>query len=210
MQILIAEDDLTSRTILTAVLKKSGYEVISTRDGEEAWDTLQQPDAPRLAILDWMMPRLDGLTVCQRIRAVETEQPPYIIMLTTRNESNDIVKALLAGADDYLVKPFDPEELHARVEVGRRMIYLQDRLADKVLELREALEQVKTLQGILPICSYCKKIRDDRNYWQQVEEYVASRSEARFSHSICPQCMLKHFPDFAKEITEDDPDDDLV
>jgi phosphoserine phosphatase RsbU/P len=210
MQILIAEDDLTSRTLLAAVLKKSGHEVISTRNGEEAWDALRQPDAPRLAILDWMMPRLDGIAVCQRIRAVETERPPYVIMLTTRSERDDIVKALLAGADDYLVKPFDPEELHARVEAGRRMIHLQDKLADKVLELQEALEQVKTLQGILPICSYCKKIRDDRNYWQQVEEYVGSRSEAQFSHSICPQCMKKHFPEFAKEIAEDSLDDDLV
>jgi len=164
MQILIAEDDLTSRTILTAVLRKSGYRVVSTCDGEEAWEALQQLGSPRLAILDWMMPELDGITVCQRVRALETERPPYIIMLTTRNERNDIVEGLRAGADDYLVKPFDLEELCARVEVGRRMINLQDRLADKVLELREALEQVKALQGILPICSYCKKIRDDRNY----------------------------------------------
>jgi phosphoserine phosphatase RsbU/P len=207
MRILIAEDDLTSRTILTAVLQKSSHEVVATYDGAEAWEALQQPGAPRLAILDWMMPGLDGVTVCRRVRAIETERPPYIIMLTTRNERNDVVEGLRAGADDYLVKPCDAEELYARVEVGCRMINLQDRLADKVLELREALEQVKTLQGILPICSYCKKIRDDSNYWQQVEEYVGSRSEVQFSHSICPQCMKKHFPEFADEIADDTLDD---
>jgi phosphoserine phosphatase RsbU/P len=207
MRILIAEDDLTSRTILTAVLKKSEYTVVVTCDGAEAWEALQQLGAPRLAILDWMMPGLDGITVCQHVRAIDTERPPYIIMLTTRNERNDVVEGLRAGADDYLVKPFDAEELYARVEVGRRMINLQDKLADKVLELRKALEQVKTLQGILPICSYCKKVRDDRNYWQQVEEYVGSHSEVQFSHSICPQCMEKHFPEFAEEIADDTLDD---
>jgi CheY-like chemotaxis protein len=210
MRILIAEDDLTSRTLLAAVLKRSGYEVVLTCDGKDAWEALQQPGAPRLAILDWMMPGMDGTTVCQHLRALETERPPYLIMLTTRSERNDIVEGLRAGADDYLIKPFDPEELYARVEVGRRMILLQDRLADKVLELREALEQVRTLQGILPICSYCKKIRDDHNYWQQVEEYVGSRSQAQFSHSICPQCTKKHFPQFAHEVEDDDIDDDLI
>jgi len=154
-----------------------------------------------------MMPGLNGVTVCRHVRAIETERPPYIITLTTRNERNDIVEGLRAGADDYLVKPCDAKELYARVEVGCRMTNLRDRLAERVWELREALEQVKTVKGILPIGSYCKKIRDDSNYWQQVEEYVGSGSEARFSHSICPQCMKKHFPEFAEEISEDTLDE---
>jgi phosphoserine phosphatase RsbU/P len=200
--ILIAEDDVTSRTLLRAVLRKGGHEVVAACDGEEAWDVLQRPDTPRLAILDWMMPGLDGVGVVRRVRAVDTDRPPYIIMLTTRNEKNDIIEGLRAGADDYLIKPWDAEELHARIEVGCRMISLQDRLADKVRELQEALDQVKTLEGILPICSFCKKIRDDGNYWQQVEEYVGSHSGAKFSHSICPQCMSKHYPEFAESIAE--------
>ena len=199
MRILIAEDDLTSRTILTAVLQKCGHEVVVTSDGAEAWEVLKRHDAPKLAMLDWMMPGLDGVTVCRRLRAIETDRPPYLILLTTRSEKDDIVEGLRAGADDYLSKPYDTEELQARIEVGSRIISLQNRLADKVQELREALNHVKTLQGILPICSYCKKIRDDQNYWQQVEEYVSSRSEALFSHSICPECMKKHYPQFMKD-----------
>ena len=196
--ILIAEDDPTSRTLLAAVLRKGGHEVVEACDGGEAWDVLQRPDAPRLAILDWMMPGLDGVAVVRNVRAVETDQPPYLIMLTTRNESNDIIEGLHAGADDYLVKPWDPGELRARIEVGCRMLNLQNRLAQKIRELEEALDQVRTLEGILPICSFCKKIRDDRNYWRQVEDYVGSHSEVKFSHSICPECMSKHYPDFAE------------
>jgi phosphoserine phosphatase RsbU/P len=200
--ILIAEDDVTSRTLLAAVLRKGGHEVVAACDGAEAWEVLQRPDAPRLAILDWMMPGLDGIEVVRRVRAVDTDRPPYIIMLTTRNERIDIIQGLRAGADDYLIKPWDAEELHARIEVGCRMISLQERLAKKVRELQEAFDQVKTLEGIIPICSHCKKIRDDRNYWQQVEDYVGSRSEAQFSHSICPACMSKHYPEFAESIAE--------
>jgi len=142
------------------------------------------------------MPGLDGVELVRRVRAVPTDRPPYLIMLTTRSESSDIIEGLRTGADDYLVKPWDPGELLARLEVGCRLIDLQNRLAEKIRELEQALEQVRTLEGILPICSYCKKIRDDRNYWRQVEDYVASHSEARFSHGICPDCMSRHFPEF--------------
>ena len=193
-QVLVVEDDMTSRAMLTAVLRKCGYEVVVACDGVEAWDMMQQTGAPRLVILDWMMPGLDGVAVCQRARALDTCQPPYIIMLTSRNEQTDIVEGLRAGADDYLVKPWDAAELQARVEVGCRMISLQDRLAEKIQELQEALNQVKTLEGILPICSFCKKIRDDQNYWRQVEDYISSHSEARFTHSVCPECVKIHYP----------------
>jgi DNA-binding response OmpR family regulator len=199
VKILIAEDDFTSRTMLTAVLQKFGHEVVVTSDGAEAWEVLQRPGAPRLAILDWMMPGLDGVEVCLRVRALETDRPPYLVLLTARNEKKNIVEGLFAGADDYMVKPYDAEELKARIEVGSRIIKLQDRLTDKVQELCEALEQVKTLEGILPICCYCKKIRDDGNYWRQLEEYVSSRSKALFSHGICPECMKKHYPEFVED-----------
>ena len=108
MRILIAEDDFTSRTVLTGVLKKHGHEVVATVNGAEAWQAMQQPDAPPLAILDWMMPEMDGIDVCRRVRALETDRPPYIIMLTTKGEKADIVAGLEAGADDYLPKPYDP------------------------------------------------------------------------------------------------------
>ncbi|MCX5836016.1 MAG: response regulator transcription factor [Deltaproteobacteria bacterium] len=202
MKILIAEDDLTSRTVLTAVLKKQGHEVEATMNGAEAWRAMQQPDAPRLAILDWMMPELDGVEVCRRIRALQTDQPPYIIMLTAKSEKENIVTGLEAGADDYLAKPFDAGELYARVEVGRRMLELQAAMADKVQELQNALNDVRTLRGIIPICASCKNIRDDRGYWNKVEAYIRDHSEAEFSHGICPECMKKLYPEFVREKTE--------
>ena len=130
MRILIAEDDFTSRTILVGVLKKEGHEVMATVNGAEAWDVLRQPDAPALIILDWMMPEMDGLEVVRRVRAMQTDRPPYLIMLTSKGEKADIIAGLDAGANDYLSKPFDPGELHARIAVGRRMVEMQDALIE--------------------------------------------------------------------------------
>ncbi len=191
-RILIAEDDLTSRKMLERILFKWGYEVIAVSDGAQAWEWLQREDAPRLVILDWMMPGLDGADVCRKVRAQNTPTPPYIIMLTTLSSKKDIVAGLQAGASDYLGKPFDNDELRARIEVGERVLRLQRALAERVQELQEALDHIKTLQGILPICSYCKKIRDDQNYWQQVESYIAQHANVEFSHSFCPECYEKY------------------
>ncbi|MFA5675691.1 MAG: diguanylate cyclase [Christensenellales bacterium] len=128
MRILIAEDSATCRMILSAALKEYGYEVIETKDGQQAWEKMRQPDAPQLAILDWIMPKMDGLSLLGKIRAQKTERPPYIIMLTGKDDKDDIILGLDAGANDYLSKTFDKRELRARVEVGRRMIELQDAL----------------------------------------------------------------------------------
>jgi diguanylate cyclase (GGDEF)-like protein len=135
MRILIAEDDFTSRTILAAVLKKQGHEVMAMVNGAEAWDAMQQSGAPKLAILDWVMPEIDGIEVCRRVRTMETDEQPYIIMLTSRGEKADIIAGLEAGANDYLAKPCDVGELRARIEVGRRMIEMQAAL----VKSREAL-----------------------------------------------------------------------
>jgi len=197
MRILIAEDDVTSRIVLAGILTKSGHEVTETVNGADALRVMRQPDAPRLAILDWMMPEMDGLEVVRRIRSLQAGQPPYIVLLTTRGGKGDTVAGLDAGADDYLVKPFDAGELRARVEVGRRMIGMQDALAARIGELREALDQIRTLRGILPICMHCKKIRDDLGYWNQLESYVRDHTEAEFSHCICPECMERIYPGFA-------------
>jgi DNA-binding response OmpR family regulator len=188
VRILIAEDDMISRRLLETTLMKWGYEVIVTCDGVAAWELLQSADPPALAILDWMMPGLNGLQICRKIRGLLTSTPPYLILLTAKGRREDIVTGLQAGADDYVTKPFDREELHARIQVGMRIIELQHSLADRVKALEEALARVKQLQGLLPMCSYCKKIRDDQNYWQQVENYISKHSEAQFSHSICPEC----------------------
>lgn len=191
MRVLIAEDDAVSRHLLEATLTKWGYEVVVTVDGLQALEALSRPDAPSLAILDWMMPGLDGSQVCARARESVGERLLYMILLTAKGRKEDIVQGLTAGADDYVIKPFDRAELKARINAGERILRLQAELAARVKELELALTNVKLLQGLLPICCYCKKIRDDKNYWQQVDTYVADHSEAQFTHGICPDCRDK-------------------
>jgi sigma-B regulation protein RsbU (phosphoserine phosphatase) len=200
MRILIADDDDVSRLELEALLARHGHEVTPVADGGEAWDILQSKDAPRLAVLDWMMDHVDGVEVCRRVRASAELRNAYLILLTSRGDKEHIVAGLQAGANDYVTKPFDRDELLARIRVGAQMVALQTELAARVLELEDALARVNQLQGLLPICSYCKSIRDDQNYWHQVEAYVRSRTEAQFSHGICPACWEKVVvPQFLKE-----------
>jgi DNA-binding response OmpR family regulator len=144
-----------------------------------------------MALLDWQMPGIDGLEVCRAVRAKVQSLPVYIILLTSAGGSQNIIQGFKSGANDYVTKPFDCDELGARLEVGRRMVELQLSLAARVTQLEEALARVKQLQGLLPICSYCKKIRNDKNYWQQVEGFIRDHSEAQFTHGICPDCYEK-------------------
>ena len=190
--VLVADDEPVSRAIVAAMLKKGGYDVRLAADGEQAWASLQQPDAPTLAILDWMMPGVDGPEICRRLRTIDTPTPTYVILLTSRDAAADVVEGLRAGADDYVTKPPNADELLARIAVGARVVSLQQTLADRVRRLEEALSKVKQLQGLLPICSYCKRIRDDQNYWQQVESYISVHSGVQFSHSYCPDCFDKY------------------
>jgi DNA-binding response OmpR family regulator len=143
-----------------------------------------------MVLLDLGLPRKSGLDVLKTLRAGGADLP--VVVITARDGVADRIAGLDAGADDYIVKPFEREELHARVQVGFRMLELQAALADRVRELEEALTRVKQLQGLLPICSYCKKVRDDQNYWQQVETYIEGHSDAQFTHGICPDCRQKY------------------
>jgi two-component system cell cycle response regulator len=136
VRILIAEDDPISRRLLEVTLGKWGYEVVSCPDGESAWDTLQQPDAPSLAILDWMMPGMDGLQVCREVRQMMIEPYTYMLLLTAKSQKDDIIAGLEAGADDYLTKPFDASELRMRLRAGRRILDLQTELIFAREELR--------------------------------------------------------------------------
>jgi DNA-binding response OmpR family regulator len=185
---LIGEDDPVSRHLLEVILQKWGYEVTSCFDGLAAWSMLQLPEAPPMAILDWMMPGMAGVEICRKVRELAKSPSTYIILLTARGSNQDIVAGLEAGADDYVTKPFDRDQLRARLQTGCRTIELQRTLADRVNELESTLLRVKQLQGLVPICPYCKKVRDDQNYWQQIEKYVTEHSAAQFSHSICPGC----------------------
>jgi len=191
MRILIADDERFSLHLLKTVLTKEGNEIVACSAGDEALRILREPKRPEIAVLDWMMPGLNGIDVCREARAIPGLST-YLILLTSRDGTQDLLEGLAAGADDYIVKPFNPAELQARVDVGARIVSLQRRLADRVSELESALQKVKQLQGLLPICSYCKKIRNDQNYWEQVEGYLAKASDMRFSHGICPECFKKY------------------
>ena len=201
MRVLIADDSISSRFLLEQTLKKFGYDVISTKDGKEALDELNKEGAPQIAILDWMMPEMDGIEVCKKVREKKTNNPTYIILLTALGNKKNIVIGLSNGANDYISKPFDREELQARVQVGERFIELQNKLANQISELQNAVEHIKTLQGILPICMHCHKIRNDNEAWEKVEEYIEKNTAAEFSHSLCPECLDKYYPE-EEEIEE--------
>jgi CheY-like chemotaxis protein len=188
LQVLVADDEAVSRTVVAAMLKKAGYAVIYATDGEQAWRTLDGAEPPALALLDWEMPGLQGPEIVRRIRKKEMQTPTYVILLTSRDSSADIVQGLRAGADDYVTKPANEDELIARVSVGARVVELQAALAERVRSLEEALANVKALQTLLPMCAYCKSIRNDQNYWEKVETYFTQHSNVSFTHSYCPNC----------------------
>jgi sigma-B regulation protein RsbU (phosphoserine phosphatase) len=177
VRILIADDDRMSTLMLSRSLEQWGFEVVVAHDGAAAWDRLVGDQPPALAILDWMMPGIDGIELCRRIRATQLRSPVYLILLTARTSRQDLITGLEAGADDYLTKPFDPDELRARIHVGQRTLDL--------------MANIKRLTGLLPICSYCKRIRSDHDYWEQVESYIAEHTDVMFSHGICPSCLTK-------------------
>jgi phosphoserine phosphatase RsbU/P len=192
MRILVAEDDAVTRKLLESTLGRLGLDVIAAADGNAAWnalETLKGKDAPELAVLDWMMPGLEGIQVLRRLRTTPGFELLYVILLTSRTDKEDVAYGLAAGANDYIAKPFDPSELEARVRVGERMVKLQRSLAARVAELEVALAHVQRLQGLLPICSYCKKVRNEADYWEQVDSYLTSHSDSRITHGICPQCL---------------------
>jgi DNA-binding response OmpR family regulator len=190
--VLVADDDAVSRTVVAAILRKGGYAVHLANDGGEAWAALQGAEPPAIAVIDWMMPVIDGPEICRRLRSAQGPTLTYVILLTSRDGFADIVAGLDSGADDYVTKPAREDELLARVSVGVRVVTLQRTLADRVRSLEEALSSVKQLQGLLPICSYCKSIRDDQNYWRRVETYISDHSGVQFSHSFCPDCYERY------------------
>ncbi|HEY3900368.1 MAG TPA: response regulator transcription factor [Chthoniobacter sp.] len=190
-RILVAEDHQVSRHLLERNLQNWGFDVVSAQDGEAAVAILDGPDAPSIAILDWMMPRMDGVEVCRRVRQSHASPYIYLLMLTAKSQKDEIAAGLDAGADDYVIKPFDPDELRARLKVGQRVVELERTLEKRVQDLETALADVKKLKSLLPICMYCKSVRDDRDYWRQIDEYIYTETGTDFSHGICPACMDK-------------------
>jgi len=175
-------------------LHSERYEV-----SEAAWAQIQGRTESMVLILDREMPGIDGMDLCRRARLLPSFPPLYILMVTGASETIDITTGLDAGADDYVIKPFKPAELKARAEVGMRIVALQEGMARRLAELEQALANVKQLRGLLPMCAYCKKIRVDDKYWQQLEGYLSDHSDAEFSHGICPEC----FPSVIDQIRDE-------
>lgn len=180
MKILVADDDDFSRTLLVKVLEGLKHEVTAVPDGQAAWEAVQRDYFPVL-ISDWLMPHIKGPELCRIIRKVSRDNYTYIILLTVMSGRNSYLEGMGAGADDFLTKPFDEDQIAARLHV-----------AERILGLRR---HVRQLEGILPICSYCKKIRDEQNTWHSVERYVTERTKTLFSHGICPDCMKREMPE---------------
>lgn len=177
MQILIADDESVSRVILETTLQSLGHDVIVCDNGKDALYKLTSPHAPRLAVLDWMMPGYSGIEICKLIRQEQSQAETYIILLTGRDQPSDIAKGLEAGANDYMTKPFHLEELRARINNGQRLV--------------EAWEQLRVFSGLLAICAWCKRIHTADDQWEKLEAYIEKNSHARFSHGGCPDCAKK-------------------
>ena len=175
--VLVVEDDAVSSSQLGALAKAAGYDVRTAINGREAWELLQLARIP-IVISDWYMPEMDGPELCRRIRARTREPYVYFIMVTARGGKQQYLAGMDAGADDFIAKPFDPDELRARLKV-----------AERILGLRKELQQLEVL---LPICSYCKRIRNDKNEWEPLERYIETHFEKLVTHSICPDCYTRH------------------
>jgi CheY-like chemotaxis protein len=177
VKILVAEDEPVSAAVLEATLKGLGHDVTIAKNGADAWDAWLIAQS-RVIISDWQMPELDGIDLCQRIRARRGDRYTYFILLTGRTGRESFLTAMDGGVDDFLTKPVDREELAARLQVASRILGLR--------------EEMHALQGLLPICMYCKRIRDDAGQYSSLERYVEQRSGAAFSHGVCPECYTKH------------------
>ena len=191
MKILIAEDEYTTRLMVQVSLENWGYTVISTEDGNEAWEYLKKDDELDIAILDWEMPGIDGAELCKMIKDMKRDNPIYVLLLTARDSQNDILQGFDAGADDYMTKPFNDNELRARVRVAERIVRIQSSLSRTVEELRQALDLVDALQGSIAVCSQCGRIEGDDNSWYTVSECSGEKYDPRFIPVICPHCSEK-------------------
>ena len=174
MKVLAVEDDNVARAVLRRTLERLGHEVVEAKDGEDAWQAWLR-EKPRVAICDWQMPKLNGLQLCKRLRAQGGMDYVYFILLTATTDSAQNRRAAAeAGVDDFLTKPIDLSMLWARLRVAERIL--------------KYTTQVHRLEEMMPMCSYCKKVRDDQNYWQQIESYINERTGTEISHSVCPEC----------------------
>lgn len=181
-KVLIAEDDPVSAKVLSVLLQRLGYETIIAQNGREAWDAFH--NAPvRIIVSDWMMPGMDGLALCEKVRAREKTLYTYFILLTAnRTSADNYALAAAAGVDDFLTKPLDREMLRMRLGVAERIL--------------KYTAEIRQLREMIPICAYCRKVRDEDDYWERVETYIQKETGSRFSHGACPECCEKEMERF--------------
>ncbi|MBA3015386.1 MAG: response regulator [Proteobacteria bacterium] len=193
--ILVVEDHPATRRLLQDILGKE-YQVITTGDGAKALPLINENPSIDLILLDIIMPGLNGYEVCESLKTSERTRDIPVIFLTVLEEDHDEARGFKAGVADYIIKPISRLRLLARIKNQLALRQKQKELEEKNRTLEAALEQIKTLHGILPICSFCKQIRNDHGAWQRLEVYIQKHSDAEFSHSVCPTCMKTHYPEF--------------
>lgn len=198
-KILIVDDEPINVLIAQKILQKKDYDVITAASGAEALEKIKETP-PDLILLDIMMPEMNGFEVCNQLQKNQKTKDIPVIFLTAVAEKESIVKGFEVGGVDYLTKPFNNLELLARVKAHISLKLASDEQKRLIGKLQKALEEIKTLSGLLPICSHCKKIRDDSGYWQGVEQYIAEHSSAQFSHGICPDCLRQYYPKVAEKV----------
>ena len=198
IKVLVTDDDPEILLLTSSVLRRAGYLVLGTGTGTECLEAVHTY-RPDIVLLDVMLPDMDGRTVCRLIKSDPGLEGTIVILLSgVQVSSEHQAEGLSTGADGYIVKPISNKELVARVQAMERIKRAEDTLREKekqqeklILKLQEALSEIRTLKGLIPICATCKKIRDDEGYWNQLEAYITRHTGAIFSHGICPDCADK-------------------
>jgi CheY-like chemotaxis protein len=190
--ILVVDDNEHNLTLIGKLVESAGYEAVLASSGSQALEFLAA-EHPDLILLDVMMPEMDGYALCDQLKRDEAFRELPVLFLTAKADADDVARGFAAGAVDYIAKPFHAAELRARVRTHLELKLQRDALARRTAELEQALSQVKTLRGLLPICAWCKKIRNDQGYWDQLESYLSVHTDATFSHAICPDCAERNF-----------------
>jgi DNA-binding response OmpR family regulator len=193
-RILVVDDEEGVLNAVKRIFKKDDYKMEFAQDGEKALQIAMSFD-PDIVILDIMMPGIDGYEVCRRLKSGRKTSEVMVLLLSAKSDLKDKLAGYEALADDYLTKPYEPEELRARIKILLRLKNTLDERNRLIGELKDTLTKVKVLSGLLPICANCKKIRDDQGYWNQIETYIRDHSEANFSHSICSDCANELYPE---------------
>ena len=195
ISILVVDDDPDILLATARILKKEGYQVLQAETGNQCLEKAYK-EHPDLVLLDVMLPDILGTEVCAELRNNTDHQQKYILLMSGfKTSSNDQADGLDAGADGYIARPVSNRELISRVNSMVRLIRAERERDHYILELEKAAEKIKVLSGIIPICMHCKQIRDDKGYWNQLEEFISKHSDAQFSHSLCDACLEKYYPE---------------